>query len=78
MERTQRLVAATHGSERVQVATFALLRPYTTALFDRVAKELTARMAQVSVTRIFAPLLADFREIAFQLRPSRAKQRANN
>jgi hypothetical protein len=32
----------------VQVATFRLLKPYTPALFVRVAKELTARMNQVA------------------------------
>jgi hypothetical protein len=48
VERTQRQVSATHGSERVQVATFSLLKPYAPTLYDRVAKELAARMAQVA------------------------------
>jgi hypothetical protein len=48
VERTKRQVSAIHGSERVQVATFPLLKPYTTALFAPVAKELTARMSQVA------------------------------
>jgi hypothetical protein len=48
VERKQRQVAATHGSERVQVATFSLLKPYTPTLYGRVAKELAARMAQVA------------------------------
>jgi hypothetical protein len=46
--RTTHQVSATHGSERVQVATFPLLKPYSDALFERVARELTARMAQVA------------------------------
>jgi hypothetical protein len=41
-------VSATHGSDLVQVATFPLVRPYTAALFQPVAKELTARMGQVA------------------------------
>jgi hypothetical protein len=48
VERTERQVSATHESERVQVATFPLLKPYRTALYDLVAKELKARMAQVA------------------------------
>jgi hypothetical protein len=48
VERKQRQVSATHGSERVQVATFPLLKPYSAALFQRVAKELTTRMGQVA------------------------------
>jgi hypothetical protein len=46
--REKRQVSATHGSERVQVATFPLLKPYSDALFEPVARELTARMAQVA------------------------------
>jgi hypothetical protein len=46
--RAPRQVSATHGSERVQVATFPLLKPYSDALFDRVATELKARMGQVA------------------------------
>ena len=41
-------VSATSGTERVQVATFPLLKPYSAALFDRVARELAARMSQVA------------------------------
>jgi hypothetical protein len=48
VERAVGRVSATRGSEVVQVATFPLLRPYSTALFARVAKELTARMGQVA------------------------------
>lgn len=48
VERSQRQVTATHGSERVQVATFPLLKPYSSALFERVAKELAERMSQVA------------------------------
>ncbi len=44
----QRQVSATHGSDLVQVATFPLLKPYSAALFQPVAKELTARMSQVA------------------------------
>ncbi len=46
--RAQRQVSATHGSDLVQVATFPLLKPYSAALFQPVAKELTARMSQVA------------------------------
>ena len=31
------------------MATFPLLKPYSAALFDRVARELAARMSQVAV-----------------------------
>jgi hypothetical protein len=48
IERTPRQVSASHGSERVQVATFPLLKPYSPTLFARVARELTARMAEVA------------------------------
>ena len=40
--------AAVRDSELVQVATFALIKPYTDALFDRVARELTVRMRVVA------------------------------
>jgi hypothetical protein len=46
--RAPQKVSATHGSDFVQVATFPLLKPYSPALFGRVAKELTARMGQVA------------------------------
>jgi hypothetical protein len=46
---TRRAVSATHDSELVQVATFPLVKPYTDALFDRVAKELAVRMKGVAL-----------------------------
>ncbi len=46
--RAPHRVSATSGTERVQVATFPLLKPYSAALFDRVARELQARMSQVA------------------------------
>jgi hypothetical protein len=39
---------AVHDSELVQVATFPLVKPYTDALFDRVARELDVRMKAVA------------------------------
>jgi hypothetical protein len=48
VERAPGRVSATHGSELVQVASFPLLKPYSAPLFDRVAKELAARMGQVA------------------------------
>jgi len=42
------LVMATHGSELVQVSTFPLQKPYTDALFGKVAKELQTRVSQVT------------------------------
>jgi hypothetical protein len=48
VERTPRQVSATHESELVRVATFSLLKPYSSALFDRVARELSARMNEVA------------------------------
>jgi hypothetical protein len=44
----RRQVSATHGSDLVQIATFPLLKPYSAALFQPVAKELAARMRQVA------------------------------
>lgn len=41
-------VSAGSGVELVQVATFRLLKPYSAALFTRVAAELHARMAAVA------------------------------
>ena len=41
-------VSAGSGSSLVQVARFRLLRPYSAALFGRVEKELTVRMAAVA------------------------------
>ncbi len=46
--RTKLRVTAAQGSTTVQVATFPLLKPYTPALFDRVTKELDARMGEVA------------------------------
>jgi len=48
VERARSRVSATHGSELVQVATFPLLKPYDATLFDRVARELRARMGQIA------------------------------
>ena len=42
------MVAASEDGKLVQVATFALLKPYNAALFKRVDKELRARMRQVA------------------------------
>lgn len=41
-------VSAGSGVELVQVATFRLLKPYSAALFAKVAKELRARMTAVA------------------------------
>ena len=46
--RAPHRVSAARGTERVQVATFPLLKPYSEGLFDRVARELAARMSQVA------------------------------
>jgi hypothetical protein len=40
--------AAARGSELVQVSTFPLARPYTPALFGRVARELRLRMQTIA------------------------------
>jgi hypothetical protein len=48
VQRTRAGVSASHGSELVQVATFRLVKPYSAALFSRVARELTARMRTVA------------------------------
>jgi hypothetical protein len=48
VRRTARLVSASKDGNVVQVATFSLLKPYTAELFDRVEKELRARMRQVA------------------------------
>ena len=42
------MVSASRDGSLVQVATFSLLKPYTPDLFDRVEKELRARMRQVA------------------------------
>jgi hypothetical protein len=47
-ERTRREVSARHDSELVRVASFPLVRPYTSALFDRVTGELAQRMKGVA------------------------------
>jgi hypothetical protein len=39
---------ARDGSSFVQVATFPLVHPYTSALFDKVQSELAIRMAEVA------------------------------
>lgn len=46
--RTRREVSARHDSELVQVASFPLVRRYTSALFGRVAGELALRMKGVA------------------------------
>jgi hypothetical protein len=46
--RAKGRVTASQDSELVQVASFPLLKPYSQALFARVAKELTARMRQIA------------------------------
>ena len=48
VQRARTLVMATHGSELVQVSTFPLQKPYTDALFGKVAKELQTRVGQVA------------------------------
>jgi 3-oxoacyl-ACP reductase-like protein len=48
VRRTARMVSASRDGNLVQVATFSLLKPYTVDLFDRVDKELRARMRQVA------------------------------
>lgn len=48
VDRTADGAMASSDSELVQVATFPLIKPYTSALFSRVEKELTARMLQVA------------------------------
>jgi len=47
--RAKGRVVAGSGPELVQVATFALLKPYSKALFGRVSRELKTRMAAVAV-----------------------------
>jgi hypothetical protein len=48
VEHGPRQASASHGTELVKVATFALLKPYSPALFTRVDRELSARMRQVA------------------------------
>ena len=44
----KRRASASHDDELVQVAAFPLLKPYSDALFDRVDRELRARMRQIA------------------------------
>jgi hypothetical protein len=46
--RSAREASASHGSELVKVATFALVKPYSARLFDRVEGELAIRMQQLA------------------------------
>src|SRR3954454_15000320 len=48
VERAKGKVSAVHDSELVQVATFRLLKPYSSRLFGRVQRELTTRMRQLA------------------------------
>jgi hypothetical protein len=48
VSRSTAKTAAARDSELVQVATFPLLKPYTDALFDRVARELAVRMQELA------------------------------
>jgi hypothetical protein len=48
VQRSEGKVSATRDSELVQVATFRLLKPYRSALFGRVERELTTRMRQLA------------------------------
>jgi hypothetical protein len=48
VERAKARVAATHDSRLVQVATFPLLKPYRSRLFDDVARELQVRMREIA------------------------------
>jgi hypothetical protein len=47
-EHTKGRVAATHGSELVQVSTFPLIKRYDDKLFGRVATELQSRMSDIA------------------------------
>jgi hypothetical protein len=48
VQRSGRLVSAAKGADLVQVATFSLLKPYNSALFDRVERELRMRMREIA------------------------------
>ena len=48
VQRAKRRVSATHDAELVQVATFPLLKRYSARLFDKVARELRARMEEIA------------------------------
>jgi hypothetical protein len=48
VQRSDGKVGASQDSELVQVASFRLLKPYRSELFDRVEGELTTRMGQLA------------------------------
>jgi hypothetical protein len=48
VQRSDGKVGASQDSELVQVASFRLLKPYSSALFDRVERELSTRMGQLA------------------------------
>ena len=48
VQRSGRLVSAAKGGDLVQVAAFSLLKPYKSALFDRVERELRMRMQEIA------------------------------
>ena len=48
VQHSARGIAASHGSELVQVSSFPLVRPYTSSLFARVAHELALRMKTIA------------------------------
>ena len=48
IERAQRRISVTQGSQLVQISTFPLLKPYDAKLFDRVATELRSRMQEIA------------------------------
>ena len=48
VERAARQVTVSRDSELVRIASFTLVKPYAPALFDRVARELDVRMADVA------------------------------
>jgi hypothetical protein len=48
VQQSARGAAASHDAELVEVSAFPLVRPYTSALFDRVAGELAVRMKTIA------------------------------
>jgi hypothetical protein len=48
VQQSARGAVAAHGSDLVQVSAFPLVRPYSSALFDRVAGELAIRMKAIA------------------------------
>jgi outer membrane PBP1 activator LpoA protein len=48
VQHSSRGAAASNGSDLVQVSAFPLVRPYSSALFDRVAGELAVRMRTIA------------------------------